>query len=166
MQLDTQSILRLRDALLQRSGVKNLPEGHQPLDEASPEIRALIARVEPMGEALYLMMVIDGQADPQERQSLERAIQILTAEGLSAGSLNQLFAGYDERFQNQGAEVRMTQVGAQLCADKEDAEATLMLAAAIALADGNVALSESKILEGLSEWLGFSERQAQSILSR
>lgn len=166
MQLDTQSILRLRDALLERSGLQTLPESHQPLDQASPEMRALVARVEPMGEALYLMMVIDGQAEAQERQSLERAIQILTAEGLSAGSLDQLFAEYEERFRTQGAESRMTQVGAQLCADKEDAEATLMLAAAIALADGSVALSESTMLEGLSEWLGFSARQAQSILSR
>jgi len=166
MQLDTQSILRLRDALLERSGLQALPKGHQPLDEASPEIRALVARVEPMGEALFLMMVIDGETEPQERQSLERAIQILTAEGLSSGSLDQLFAEYEERFRTQGAESRMTQVGAQLCADREDAEATLMLAAAIALADGSVALSESKMLEGLSEWLGFSARQAQSILSR
>ncbi|MCH2186349.1 TerB family tellurite resistance protein [Myxococcota bacterium] len=166
MQMDTKSILRLRDALLERSGLQGLQEGDQRLDETSPEMRALVARVGPMGEALYLMMVIDGQIEPKERQSLKRAIQILTADGLPDPSVDRLFAGYEERVRMQGPENRMTQVGAQLCADKEDAEATLMLAAAIALADGNVAISESKMLEGLSEWLGFSARQAQSILDR
>ncbi|MAJ60184.1 MAG: hypothetical protein CBC48_09410 [bacterium TMED88] len=166
MRLDTKSILRLRNALLERSGIKLAHQSHPGLDASSPEMQALLARVEPMGEALYLMMVIDGQTEPQERQSLERAIQILTADSLPDQSINQLFEGYEARVRTQGTESRMTQVGAQLCADKEDAEATLMLAAAIALADGNVALSESKMLESLSEWLGFSTRQAQSILDR
>ena len=166
MQLDTETIKKLRDALLARSGLDGPHGATRRLDENSPEMRALIARVEPMGEALYLMMVIDGKNEPEERQSLRRAIQMLTADGLSALTLDALFDGYEERVRAEGADSRMTQVGARVCADKEDAEATLMLAAAIALADGSVSLAESALLEGLSEWLGFSTRQAQTILDR
>ena len=166
MQIDTQTIRRLRDLLLERAGIGLSEAQRRPLDESSLEMLALVARVAPMGEALYLMMMADGESKPFEIASLRGAIETLTASTLSASTLDGMLETYASNTRREGTEARLMRVGAELCADPEDAEMTLALAAAVALADGAVAIDETTMLDALSEWLGISPSRAQRVLGR
>lgn len=166
MQIDTRTIRRLRDMLLERAGIPSREAERRALDESSPEVRALVERVAPMGEALYLMMIADGTSAREELDSLHGALDTLTADTLSAATLDAMMQSYAEGVGRDGPAERLARVSAQLCADPEDAEATLALAAAVALADGRVARDESTMLESLAEWLGISPGRAEKILGR
>jgi tellurite resistance protein len=64
----------------------------------------------------------------------------------------------------QGRAERLTHVAAQLSSDREDAEAALVLAAAVAMADGSVAGAEERLLTELCGSLGISSARAAVVL--
>ena len=63
-----------------------------------------------------------------------------------------------------GREGRLTQVTAQLAADRHDAEAAFMLAAVMVIADEQTAAQESELLTELRELLGISPARAQKLV--
>jgi tellurite resistance protein len=161
MQIDSPTVQRLRDLLHDRAGLR---ADARVRDEASPEVQALLERVAPMCEALYLTMVADGRSEEHEIESIRGAIVTLTAGALSTDTIESLLQRYATAAVEQGREERLTLVAAQLSADREDAEATLMLAAAVAVADGSVADPEERLLTELCSWLGISSSRAAVIL--
>ena len=165
MQVDSATIRRLRDLLLDRAGLLETLRGAElgTLDETSPEVVALIERVSPMCEALYLVMMADGESHASERASIRGAIATLTG-GLASGTIDSMLERFAQAMADQGRPERLLQVTAKLSADREDAEAALALAAAVAMADGSVARAEESLLVELSESLGISSRRAPIIL--
>lgn len=149
--------------LLERAGLA-ADEGQVAFDETSPEVRALMDRVAPICEALYLVMVADGESDAGEIKSIRGALVTLTAGGLSSRAVDSMLGGFEAAVAEQGWQERLMQVAGKLSADREDAEATLALAAAVAMADGSVASAEETLLVELSEWLGISRKRAAVIL--
>ena len=75
-----------------------------------------------------------------------------------------MLRGYAEAASEQGREERLAHVAARLSGDREDAEATLVLAAAVAVADGAVVITEERLLTELCGWLGISSSRAAVIL--
>ena len=117
------------------------------LDESSPEVQALLARIAPICEVLYLTMVADDDAEAEELESIRGAIVTLTAGALSADTIDAMLRRYASAAAEQGRDERLAQVAAQLSADREDAEATLVLAAAVAVSDGLVEGPEEHLLQ-------------------
>src|SRR5512140_3350216 len=99
MNLQTATIRRLRDALLQ-SGRR--PEAVQSsafetLARAgmlSDEEQAALTRVDPMAETMFLMMAADGKITPAERDAIRGAIRGLTANLLHEGTIQVMIEAY------------------------------------------------------------------------
>lgn len=166
MLLDSETLARLRDELIQRGGRTTTPPAADgtPPTEPSPKLRAIMARVAPLCEVLYLLMTADDERHVREQDVLRGAIRALTEGALRKGSIDVLLASYEEALRAHGRERRLAQVSAQLAADREDAEAAFVLAAVMAIADEEAALPERDMLEELRELLGVSEARADVLL--
>jgi tellurite resistance protein len=167
MQIDSPTVRRLRDMLLERAQLELEQRGEERRlahAETSPEVQALVERIAPICETLYLVMTADGTTDANETLSIRGAIDTLTANGLSRNTVDAMLARFERDAVAYGPSGRLHQVAALLSADREDAEAALALAAAVAMADGTVARTEESVLIELAESLGISTERAARIL--
>lgn len=167
MQIDSPTIQRLREMLQRRAGLgagDDASRGRLAPGEASPEIRALVERVAPMCEVLYLTMVADDESGVEEIESIRGAIATLTDGALSSETIASMLLRYAASAAEEGRAERLTHVAAQVSGDREDAEATLMLAAAVAVSDGAVAGTEQRLVAELCASLGISPARAAVIL--
>lgn len=166
MQLDSPTVRKLRDMLLARAGVQPQPiDGSRvQLDETSPEVRALVDRVSAICELLYLVMVADGESDSVELRTIRGAIVALTAGGLSDATVDSMLQRYEASVAQQGQPERLAHVADRLSGDREDAEAAVALAAAVAMADDAIANAEESVLVDLCDSLGISSQRAAVIL--
>ena len=164
MQLDTAVTRRLRDALL--SAAEDSASGAlEDPDALTPEQHAALDRILPIIETLYLMMVADSDAAATEREAVTGALVALS-DGVLGGSLvHWLLERFERALAEQGREERLQQIGGQLSADRDDAEAAFTLAAAVAMADGRVDARENQLVNELGEWLGISPKRAALILA-
>ncbi len=160
MKLDTAPIRQLRDALIADARARREEAGLG----SGPEQEAFLERVGPIAEAMYLMMMADEEKAAAERDAIHGAIRALTGDQLGADAVTSLLGRFDEALRVHGREARLQQVGSLLSADREDAEAAFALAAAVAVADGDVADAETGLIRELAEWLGISSRRAEAIL--
>jgi hypothetical protein len=157
--INTVAIRRLRDALLSK-----------PLHSAAPPAggaeagHAVLRRVEPFAETMFLVMVADEHAAPSESQALHAAVGILTGSSVPPPRIQEMIAGFHARLAASGAEARLARIGASFGADREDREIAFTLAAAIALADDQVALSENRILGWVREYFGISHRRVVALI--
>ena len=160
MNLDTETVRRLRDALLDRQIAE--PGGASPPHAAR---QATVDRVAPFLETLYLVMMADGVAEPAERAAINGAIAILTQGVLDEATVVGLLEHCENRAAAEGVERRLQGIGARLSADRADAETAFSLAAAVALADHTVDQHEHALIEKLAEWFGLSEKRAMALIS-
>jgi len=163
MQLDTAVTRRLRDALL--STAEASPSGAlEDPDALTPEQHAALDRILPIIEALYLMMVADRDAASAERQAVTGALVALSGGVLGGSVVDWILERFERALAEQGREERLEQIGGQLSADRDDAEAAFTLAAAVAMVDGRVDDEENRLVQELREWLGISPKRAALIL--
>ena len=162
MDIDTQTIRRLRDALIeggvQPAGVNTAASG--------PGRRASLERVAPFVETMFLMMEADGHHDANEEAAIRGAMRTLTRSLLDDAELDSLLETCALRLAEQGVEARLQALGNRICADRVDRETGFTLAAAIALADSEVAIEESALLVSIAEWYGISARRRREILGQ
>jgi len=164
MQIDSATVRQLRDLLLARAGLAQHRDAVRELDPTSPEVRALIQRVGSICEVLYLVMIADGESAPDELNSIRGAIEMLTAGALSDAAVDSMLSDYAEAVAQGGPQESLMRAAARVSADREDAEAALALAAAVAMADDSIARTEESVLIELSESLGISRQRAAVIL--
>ena len=162
MEIDTQTIRRLRDALIQDGA--NAAAGNTTA--STPGKQASMERVAPFVETMFLMMEADGHQDANEEAAIRGAMRTLTHGLLDDAELNSLLEDCAERLAQQGVEARLQAVGNRICADRVDRETGFTLAAAIALADSEVAIEESALLVSIAEWYGISSRRRLEILGQ
>jgi uncharacterized tellurite resistance protein B-like protein len=162
MEIDTQTIRRLRDALIE-GGVQ--PAASNAAASA-PGRQASLERVAPFVETMFLMMVADGHHDANEEAAIRGAMRTLTHGLLDDAELDSLLEACAGRLAEQGVEARLQAVGNRICADRVDRETGFTLAAAIALADSEVAIEESALLVSIAEWYGISTRRRREILGQ
>jgi tellurite resistance protein len=169
MKIETVTIARLRDALLQsgRRPSMILSPAYEILARQgllSPEEMAALERVDSHAEVMYLMMAADGQVTDVERDAVRGAIRGLTGNLLRSGTIDTMLANYATRLAEQGRDLRLQEIAETLSDVPVEAESAFSLAAAIALADDEVAEEENAFINQLAEWFGLSQERANAIL--
>ncbi|MEZ5571411.1 MAG: hypothetical protein R3E64_05240 [Halioglobus sp.] len=162
MNINTTTIRRLRDGLVQRGNSANTEASNQDLPALYQQ--AVLERFAPFAETMYLMMLIDEHADSVELDAIVGAMQILTDGALNHDVLNQVFKRCARETKQHGVEGRLQFIGAQLCADRVDRETAFSLAAAVAIADNKLERVEASLMKSIAEWYGISTKRCHEIL--
>ena len=171
MKIETATISRLRDALLQsgRRPSMLLSSAYETLTREgllSPEEAGALNRVDPLAETMFLMMAADGTLAESERDAVRGAIRGLTDNVLRSGTIKVMLENYQVRLEQEGREQRLHQIAEELAEDPKEAEGAFALAAAVALADDTVTDEENAFINQLAEWFGISDERAHEILDQ
>lgn len=167
MNIDTTIIRRLRDALIAKGQVDQLPAAQSTgAERVGGTVQASVNRVAPFVETMYLMMIVDGERDRVEQDVIRGALGVLTHGVLREAELEQILHSCEARAAEQGVEARLQAVGSRICADRMDRETAFSLAAAVALADGRLAREESGLVDSIAAWYGISSRRCAQILQQ
>ena len=171
MKIETATIRRLSEALL-KSGRRSAnvhSSAYETLTRQgllSAEERAAVARVDPLGEIMFLMMSADGKLENPERDAILGAIRGLTGDLLHPGTVNVMIESYDESLKREGRDARLSAVIQEVADQPAEAEGAFALAAAIALADSSVADQEREFIERLAGKLSITAERAREILEQ
>lgn len=171
MKIRTATIVRLRDAMIEsgRRPSTVVSSAYETLTRAgllSPEEVHALTRVEPLAEIMFLMMAADGRLGEDERDAVRGAIRGLSNNLLRTGTINVMFENFAARLAEHGRDQRMHEIAEELAEHTSDAESAFALAAAIALADDDVAEEENAFINQLGEWLSISAKRASELLDQ
>jgi tellurite resistance protein len=171
VKIQTATIRRLRDALLKsgRRAEAVQSSAYETLTRAgllSDVEQAALERVDPMAETMFLMMSADGKITDSERDAVRGAIRGLTDGILHDGTIKVMLETYRRELETDGREARLRRVGAMLSAHPSEAEGAFALAAAVALADDEVADEEERLVAELATWFGITTARAEQILDQ
>lgn len=171
MNIQTATIARLRDALLQSGRRPSLvaSSAYETLTREgllTPEELGSIQRVGPLAETMFLMMAADGTLAEAERDAVRGAIRGLTDNLLRTGTINVLLETYEKRLAGSDRDTRLQEIAQEIADDPNEAEGAFALAAAVALADDEVSDEENAFINQLSEWFGISDARAAEILDQ
>lgn len=166
MNIDTATIQRLRDALLE----SGRPQPDEPTtDQAeagSTREQAALRRFTPFAETMYLMMMVDGDQNTSELDSIRGAMRILTNDFLGDDALDDIFRRCGLNVARFGVNQCLRDIGARLSADRLDRETAFTLAAAVALADRQLLKQESSLMRSIAEWYGISGKRSLQLLQQ
>jgi tellurite resistance protein len=171
LKIETTTITRLRDALLvsgRRPSVVLSP-AYETLTRAgilSPEETTALSRVDPLAETMFLMMSADGKISDQERDVVRGAIRGLSDNLIRTGTINVMIENYEARLKEQSRDQRLHEIAEEIASEPSEAEGAFALAAAVALADDDVADEENELINQLADWFGISDDRAASILDQ
>ncbi|MEM8563175.1 MAG: hypothetical protein AAGF57_13110 [Pseudomonadota bacterium] len=163
MNLDTVTIQRLRNALLDEGRAPDRDEVAEVHDTEAQHC-AFLEKFKPFAQTMFLVALADGDEDLAEIDALRGAMRILTENRIPDVELLAILEDCREGVRQSSIEACLYGIGTQLCADKLDRETAFTLAAAVALADGKVTLSESDILQFVAENYGISSKVATRLL--
>jgi uncharacterized tellurite resistance protein B-like protein len=171
MKIQTATIERLRDALLQSGRRPSMvaSSAYETLTREgllTPEEVGSINRVEPLAETMFLMMAADGKLAEVERDAVRGAIRGLTDNLLRSGTINVMLEGYAKRLADSGRDARLREIAEEIAEDPLEAEGAFALAAAVALADDDVSEEENLFINQLAEWFGITAERAAEILDQ
>lgn len=171
MNVQTSTIRRLRDALLQsgRRPSVVLSSAYETLTRQgllTPEESLTLQRVDPLAETMFLMMSADGKVEEAERDAVRGAIRGLTDDLLRSGTIRVMLENYAQRLHEEGRDARLVEIAESLAEDPAEAEAAFALAAAVALADDDVADEENTLINQLAEWFGIAPERCDAILDQ
>jgi tellurite resistance protein len=170
MRIETSTIRRLRDALM-KSGSRDSGV-HSPAYETlaragvlTDEENVAVNRVGPMAETMFLMMTADGKVTESEMTAIIGAIRGLTDGHLHDGTIKVMMEGYGRMVAADGREARLRAVAQQLIDRPAEAENAFTLAAAVALADDEIADEERNLVSELATWFGIKPDRAAAIIA-
>jgi uncharacterized tellurite resistance protein B-like protein len=167
VEIDTNTIRRLRDALLTSGQAKQSPmDGPAGAARIESMSQASEHRVSPFVETMYLMMTSDGEMDATEYDVIRGALKVLTHGLLDESALERILTNCETQAREQGVEARLQAVGSRICGNRADRETAFTLAAAVALADDRLLDEELRLVGSIAEWYGISERRCAQILQQ
>lgn len=164
LHIDTKTIRRLRDVLIENGQLVLRETGPTHNHELDARQLASLKRVSHFAETMYLMMVADGDIAKEEQDAIRGALSMLTVGCIDSFMLDTMLHDFAKQAQEQGVAYRLQTIGAQLSGNREDRETAFTLAAAVAMADRELANSESNLIENISEWYGISGKRVAEIL--
>ena len=162
IRLPTERLRSLRDELRTR--------GQRPsmvFPSADPAVVEAVEIVEQYGalcEAMFLMMAADRRVLNVERQVLRGALDVLSDGRVRTAHMEAMLDAAAKRLAEDGQEKRRRRVIEALRDDPARAEMTLVLAAAVALADGEIVPEETELLDALAKGLDLDDNRASEIL--
>lgn len=77
-----------------------------------------------------------------------------------------MIENYQKRLAEQGRDARLQEIAEEIAEEPSEAEGAFALAAAVALADEEIADEENALINQLAEWFGISEERAGQILDQ
>lgn len=169
MNIRTRTIARLRDYLL-RSGRRPsvvLSSAYETLTRQgllTNEETVALQRVDPLAETMFLMMAADGKVAEAERAAVRGAIRGLTDDLLRSGTIKVMLENYEERLRAEGRDERLREIAEAIAEEPSESEAAFVLAAAVALADDEVADEENALINQLAQWFGIPPERCDEIL--
>ena len=138
------------------------------LPTANPDLAELLAVLDeygPMCEAMFLMMAADRHMRNAERAVLRGALDVLSNGRVRTYHMEAMLDASARRLADEGEAARRAHVIRALKQEPAMAEPTLVLAAAVALADDQVVAEESAWYRQLAEGLGVGQDRAEAILT-
>jgi tellurite resistance protein len=171
VKIRTPTIARLKDALLQ--------SGRRPSAVVSPAYETLarsgilsteevvaLTRVEPLAETMFLMMSADGKVEPDELDAVRGAVRGLSDNILRSGTITVMLENFEQRLAEHGRDQRLREIADEISSEPAEAEGAFALAAAVALADDDVATQENDLINELTIWFRISPGRANEILDQ
>lgn len=153
MNIDREAVRRVRDQLLEHA-----------VAEGPVLAEAMLRRLEPFAETMYLVMMADGASAAEERRALMAALSVLSDAAIPEDALNGMIGRFAARVDEHGMEACLARIGGGLGSDREDRDTAFTLAAVAALADDRVDVSENRVLRQVQEHLGLSDRRVAELL--
>jgi len=171
VKLKTRTIERLRDALLQSGRRPSLvmSSAYETLTREgmlSTEEIAALNRVDPFAETMFLMMAADGKLTTDEHDAVRGGIRGLTDDVLHTGTITVMLENYQRRLDKEGRDERLRQIAEAIAEEPSEAESAFALAAAVALADDDVAEEENAFINQLAGWFGITPERSTAILDQ
>jgi uncharacterized tellurite resistance protein B-like protein len=171
MKIQTVTIARLRDALLQSGRRPSMvtSSAYETLTREgllTPEEASSIDRIAPLAETMFLMMAADGTLAESERDAIRGAIRGLTDNLLRTGTINVMLEGYEQRLAASGRDARLHEIAETIADNPNEAEGAFVLAAAVALADEEVTSEENAFINQLADWFGIGGARAAELLDQ
>ena len=161
MNIDTATIQRLRDALLDAGRAE---QGDPDINASVDHRQQTIDRFSPFAEIMFLVAMVDGHEDPAELDALRGAMLLLTANQLSDETLTDIYQRCKHDVSELGAQRCLERIGSLLTRDRQDRETAFSLAAAVALADNELHGEEMALMGDVAEYLGISNSAAKRLL--
>ena len=161
MDIDTVTIQRLRDALLDAGSVEQAPCDNEA---AVDHRQQTIDRFCPFAEIMFLVAMADGHEDPAELAALRGAMHLLTDNQLNDETLTDIYQRCRHDASEFGVQRCLERIGSQLARDRLDRETAFSLAAAVALADDTLDGTEAALMGDVAEYLGISGSAAKRLL--
>jgi tellurite resistance protein len=165
-------MLRLALTALEELREKLQRRGQRPsmiLPSANPNIVEAIQIVEEFGhicEAMYLVMAADRRVFNVEREVLRGALDVLSNGRVRTAHMEAMLDASARRAASEGEEKRLRKVIEALRDDPVRAETTVLLAAAVAAADGKIVPEEQAIFSALARGLDIDEDRANQLLGQ
>ncbi|AKU97381.1 hypothetical protein AKJ09_04045 [Labilithrix luteola] len=116
-------------------------------------------------EAGYLAAAADGNVDDSERQTLARAVELLSEGFVLEWETEALLEECKAHSTKDGAEARAQKVGAAL-KELDQAEAGLLVAAFVARATNGVEKSEAEMLKMIGKAAGLNADKVKGVVKR
>ncbi len=166
IQLQPSTLERIRDHLLEVGQPPSVHFMRHIADDdpfaGDPDAKQ---RFEALFEAMYLMVVADGEVAAAERDVLRGAVRGLTENSVRTAHIEKLFAECTERFA-QGRDARLAAITPILKEDPVLADAAFSLASAIAFADSEIQDEENELINQLAELLEIDSDRADALLNQ
>lgn len=154
----------LRDSLRQRGQRPSIVITGPRTSSELIEAMSIVEEFGPICEAMYLMMSADARVVNAEREVLKGALDVLSGGRVRTIHIEAMLDAASRRCANEGREARLAKVIDQLAGDTARAEATCVLAAAIAAADARIVPEESAVLEQMFKGLGIDQKRANELI--
>ncbi|MEO7093840.1 MAG: serine/threonine-protein kinase [Polyangiales bacterium] len=161
IRLPTAAVTALRDRLHDRGGRPSISVPTTP-DELPDAVIA--DQYGPLCEAMYLMMSADQKITGSERDVIRGAMRELD-DRIRSRHIDAMLASSAEALGRDGLATRLKILGESLAADRERAEAAVLLACAVAYADDEIVEAEHRVMGGLLEVLGVDRDRMRQLVA-
>lgn len=134
---------------------------------AAPSVVEAVTVVEEYGalcEAMFLVMAVEKRMLNVQRELLRGALDVLSNGSVRTSHMEAMLDAASKRLAEDGLEVRCQRVIQALHDDPIRAETALVLAGAIAAADGKITKTEQALLDRLGEGLDVGPDRVSAIL--
>jgi tellurite resistance protein len=160
--LATGRLTELRDQLAQRGQRKSMV-----FPSTAPNVLEAVAIVEEYGavcEAMFLVMAVERRMLNVQRQLLRGALDVISGGRVRTAHMEAMLDAASKRLVVDGLEKRILRVVESLADDPARAETTVVLATAVAAADGKVTEQEQALLDRLTRDLDVDSSRLADVL--
>ena len=163
VRLPNNRLVALRDELQRRGQRRSMV-----FPSAAPDVVEAISIAEEYGslcEAMFLVMAVERRMLNVQRSLLRGALDIISSGRVRTAHMEAMLDAAAKRLAEDGFEKRCQRVIESLAGDPVRAETVLVLAAAVAAADGKITAVEQQLLDRFTKGLGLDPSRLGEVLT-